>query len=261
VQQSGGTKPRSDAKRNISQFIGKLKPQIGSEEVAAPNEAIRLDINTIFVAIPKTGTTSIRTQFRPRGPFLLSAPHLTIRQLKELWHLWHIRESLGKNTKVPTDPSIVLSDFEVLSASQRKFADALKFATVRNPFARTLSLYRRREGIQVEQVMSFHEFCERLAYASDTCKWPTRNENQIDWLTDWDNQTQIVENVLRLEELAHDIAHLANSFPQISFLRAQFKNRNTNSAGSIYHKYYSRSARAAIEVLFKRDLDAFNYDF
>lgn len=248
-------------RRGLSALFGSLKTQSPREKFAAPNEAIRLDLATIFVAIPKTGSNSIRSQFKPDGTYLLPAPHLSIRQLKELWNLWHIRESLHKNHKFPTDPFVVLNDFEVLSASQQSFDQALKFATVRNPFARTLSLYRRKEGIQTEKQMSFCEFCEKLAFASDTSRWPTRNRNQIDWLIDWDNQTQIVEHVLRVEDFSRDLARLADRFPQISFLEPRWENRNTRSAGSGYQESYTRGARVAVEALFKRDLDAFDYDF
>lgn len=245
----------------LGSVLGRLRTPSPRSKFAGPNQSIRLDLATIFVAIPKTGSNSIRSQFKSEGPYLLRAPHLTIQQLKELWNFWHIRESLHRNHRFPTDPYVVLSDFEVLSASRQSFDKALKFATVRNPFARTLSLYRRREGIQVEKAMSFHEFCERLAFASDTCRWPTRNRNQIDWLIDWDKQVQVVEHVLKVEELSRDLARLTDRFPQISFLEPKWENRNPRSGVSGYQESYTRGARVAVEALFKRDLDAFDYDF
>ena len=234
----------------------------GKFPLVALNEAIRLDLNAIYVAIPKTGSTAIRQQFSHRGPFLLPAPHLTIRQLETLWHFWNMRESLHRNLQFPTNPKIVMSDLEVLEASEARFQSTVRFATVRNPFARTLSLWRRREGIQVQHEMTFHEFCDQLAYASDTCMWPTRNQCQVDWLTGWGDSTLQVPNVLRLENLAKDLEAFAKEFPQMSFLRNNEANVNHRSGiGRNYAEAYSVSARQAVELVFRRDLETFNYEF
>ena len=47
------------------------------------NEAVNLEQNWIFVAIPKTGTTSIREQTRQNGTPLIPNPHLNILQIKK----------------------------------------------------------------------------------------------------------------------------------------------------------------------------------
>lgn len=247
--------------RTAKSVLGRPGARFGAVGCSAPNEAIRIDLGAIFVAIPKTGTSSIRHQFSPNGPFLLPGSHLTIRQLEKVWHVWSVRKTLRKNWEFPTNPEICLSDFEVHEKSCEGFSDAVKFATVRNPFARALSLYKRREGIQVAERMSFDDFCEQLAFASDTCHWPSRNQSQIDWLTGWDNSTLVVGNILRLENLTKDLECLAEKFPQLSFLRNISRNVNPNSDSLNYRAAYSSSARKAVELTFRRDLEALSYDF
>ena len=47
------------------------------------NEAVHLEKNWIFIAIPKTGTTSIRTQLKQKGVPLIPNPHLNILQVRD----------------------------------------------------------------------------------------------------------------------------------------------------------------------------------
>ena len=49
-----------------------------ADDVQVVNEAVHLKQNWIFVAIPKTGTTSIRKQTIQRGRPLVPNPHLDI---------------------------------------------------------------------------------------------------------------------------------------------------------------------------------------
>lgn len=248
-------------RRRIFGVAAMMKRRVrGGKEVAGPNESIRLDLKAIYVAIPKTGSSSVQHQFRPDGPFLIPAAHLTIRQIEHLWHMWFIRQSLRTNLGFPTDTSLVSSDLEVRERSQEGFANSVKFATVRNPFARTLSLYWRRETIQPWREMPFEEFCEQLAFASDTCAWPTRNQSQIDWLTGWDNEL-LVNNVLRIEQLANDLKGFVRRFPELSFLQDIQLNNNPNSGSENYRRAYSASAREAVELVCRRDLEAFHYAF
>lgn len=225
------------------------------------NQAVRLDLECVFIAIPKTGTTSIRAQFSPEGPFLVNTPHLTVREVENFFHAWHLMKNLGKNSIFPTDTSLVGSDIEVLADSKRRFNNLTKFATVRNPFARVLSMYHRREGLRLSNEISFEEFCEKLEFASDTCKFPSRNHCQVDWLIGLDGKTLVVDNILRLENISKDLGDLAGKHPQLSFIREKHLRRNPQSTSSSYRNAFSASARKSIEVLFKRDLEAFSYDF
>ena len=225
------------------------------------NQAVRLDLESVYIAVPKCGTTSIRKQFSPSGPFLVDKPHLTIREVESFFQTWHLMKNLGANHTFPTDSSLVKSDFEIVAEAKKRFDNLTKFATVRNPFARTISLYRRREGPPMSEKMSFDEFCEKLQFASDTCGHPSRSQCQVDWLVDWDGKSLLVDNVLRLESIAEDLKDFRQRHPQLAFLEVSYKNVNPLSDAQDYRAVYSSSARNSVEELFKRDFDAFNYDF
>ncbi|MEL7401555.1 MAG: sulfotransferase family 2 domain-containing protein, partial [Pseudomonadota bacterium] len=90
-----------------------------------------------------------------------------------------LKQSLGGNTEFPTNASEVLSDDEIRERATDIFKRYFKFASVRNPWARVVSLYKRREGVKVSDRMDFEVFCEGFKYASDTCSHPTRAISQL----------------------------------------------------------------------------------
>lgn len=48
------------------------------------NESINFGKEVIFIAIPKTGTTSIRRQLAQEGRAMINYPHLSINQVKDI---------------------------------------------------------------------------------------------------------------------------------------------------------------------------------
>ena len=79
-------------------------------------------LKCIFVEVPKTGSTSIRNIIgHPEKP------HLNICQIAH-------------------------------EIQKEKFYAYFKFGFVRNPWDRAVSLYERREGLQMKSKMTFDEF-------------------------------------------------------------------------------------------------------
>ena len=153
------------------------------KEFNSINEAINIHLNCIFVAIPKTGTTSIRDQLASRGKNFIPNPHLTLNQLRDIIYPYLLRCNLGTNSSYPTT-NFHPSEENIVNASKKLFDEMYKFGSVRNPWARVYSLYTREEGLKSKDKMSFARFIDRLSYSSDTCVHPLRTKCQLDWFED-----------------------------------------------------------------------------
>ena len=150
------------------------------------NQAINFSKDVIFVSIPKCGTNTVRKQlkeFNTNKPVVHNY-HLNIQQIKELFYLKELKDNLSMNENFPS--SGILNNTEIKNKANNKFNKMFKFSLVRNPWARVVSLYFRREGLQLSEKMSFIEFCEKIKYASDTCKQPSLHKNQLGtWFYKW----------------------------------------------------------------------------
>jgi len=146
------------------------------------NESVNFEKEVIFVAIPKTGTNSVRNQLNQNGIPEIDNPHLNILQIRTLIYVTLLKESLGTNKTFPNNER--QSDAAIRKRADDIFNSFFKFSAVRNPWARAVSLYYRREGILMLEKMTFDEFCDSHIYASDTCLHPTMHKNQYDWLSD-----------------------------------------------------------------------------
>jgi hypothetical protein len=227
----------------------------------APNEGINLDLKVMYVAVPKTGSTSIRSHFRAKGPFLFDTPHLSINQLRQVLHFWALSQAVGRCREFPTDSDAVLSELEVYEKAESIFSSCLKLGSVRNPFARAISLYFRAEGIQMRTKIGFDQFVDQLAFASDTCVHPTRMRNQLDWFLDRKGGELLVDRILKLENLGNDLAQLSTDFPHLGRISNTYRRVNPNSESSNYREFYTNSSRKSVEKVFSKDLEFFSYTF
>lgn len=244
-----------------------LSASLGRRAVAATarppllfNEAVNFDKKAIFIAVPKTGTTSIRKQLAVRGPKLIPNPHLTILQVRDGLYTYFLSQGLGNNRHFPTRPDEVPSDAEIRGHAARTFHGFFKFASVRNPWARVVSLYHRREGVQTADKMDFERFCEGLRYASDTCAHTTRMSNQLDWMVD-ENGKLAVDYVLKLEDLDNGLKEINARTAGRLALKEKRCNCNPRSPSVSYRKAYSDKSRAIVADIFHRDITFFGYSF
>ncbi len=223
-----------------------------------PNEAVNYDLQAIFVAVPKTGTTSVRNQIRSGGFAMIDVPHLSIRQIRTAIDAFHVWRGLDRNTRFPND-TLATQD-EIFDEARAVFDGFFKFASVRNPWARAVSLYSRREGIQVSDRMSFRDFCEAHCFASDTSARPSRFRNQLDWLTDADGQL-LMDYVYRLEDLDTAIDEVRERTDGRITLERRERNVNTASKSKSYRDVYDDHTRELIAGRFEKDIDTFKYVF
>jgi hypothetical protein len=222
------------------------------------NGAVNFDLKAIFVAVPKTGTTSVREQISPKGPYFLPFPHLSILQIRDALYAFELMRALRQNKGFPT--GAVSSDADIRARARATFESFFKFSSVRNPWARAVSLYYRSEGVKVSEKMSFAEFCEHHVYASDTCLNPTLHRNQIDWITDEEGRIA-VDYVYKIEEFAQKIDEIRDRSGGRLRLAALQSNVNARSRSGGYRDLYDDHTRGLIARHFERDIDSFGYVF
>lgn len=244
-------------KRITSKAIGNtLKPQVSEPLIL--NEAVNLEKECIFIAVPKTGTTSIRTQLKQKGTPIIKNPHFSIVQVRDSLYVYFLKQALGQNNSFPTES--IPSDADLHSKAKEVFDRLFKFSAVRNPWARAVSLYSRREGVKTRGKISFDEFCKNHIYASDTCLHPTLHQNQLDWLCD-DNGQCIMDYVYRLEDFEQAIKEIAERTDGRVHLESKNANSNPNSDSRSYRDLYTEETRRLIAKRFEKDIEYFKYTF
>jgi len=222
------------------------------------NEAVNFDMQVIFIAVPKAGTTSVRSQLAQPGTPLIGGPHLNILQVRDALYVYLLKRGLGANRKFPSQE--VQSDADIRHTARQVFGAFFKFAAVRNPWDRAVSLYLRREGLVVSPQISFATFCQRHLYASDTCFYPTLHRNQLDWLCDEDGQC-IMDYVYKLENFSEAIREIAERTSGRLQLEIKRENVTRDTGGTAYREFYSDETRKIIATRFEKDIDYFKYTF
>lgn len=222
------------------------------------NEAVNFEKQCIFIAIPKTGTTSVRSQLRQEGTAFIPNPHLDIAQVRDSLYPFFLINTLGRNRAFPT--ASVATDGELRERADEVFRSFFKFSAVRNPWARAVSLYFRREGVQVKDRHSFEEFCRQHFHASDTCRQPTLHHNQLDWLCGGDGR-MLMDYVYKLEDFDKAIVEIEQRTGGRVRLAGRAENRNPASRSLAYRDMYTRATREIIARRFEKDIDYFGYAF
>jgi hypothetical protein len=222
------------------------------------NEAINFEKEVIFIAVPKTGTTSVRTQLSQVGTPIIKNPHLNICQIRDLIYVYLLKETLGSNRTFP-DGNIP-SDNALREKANNMFDSFFKFSAVRNPWARAASLYFRREGITLKDEMTFDEFCDKHIYASDTCSHPTLHINQYDWLCSKNGEI-LMDYIYKVEEFENAINDIKTLTNNRLILDNVKRNLNPKSKSSNYRSLYNDKTRKMIEKRFEKDIDYFKYVF
>ena len=245
----------------------RLRRQIGHKLVARPpvayfNEAVNPDLGLIYVAVPKTGSTTIREQISPVPyrdlRYFEQAAHLDLLQIKRGLVYFEQHMGLDRNRSFPHE---VGSTAELEARALAFFDTAFKFSTVRNPWARAVSLYFRKEGVQVSGDLSFAEFIERHEYASDTCRSSTLHRSQLDWLRDETGEIA-TDYVFRIEDLDSEIDKLREvSGGRVQLTPARRSNVNKASRSGDYRDMYDDRLRKLVAERFAEDIDYFGYTF
>jgi len=222
------------------------------------NEAVLFEKQCIFIAIPKTGSTAIRSQLKQPGTAFIPNSHLSILQVREALYVYYLKNALGCNIGFPTKS--IPSDQEIRAKADMEFNSFFKFSAVRNPWARAVSLYYRHDGTELRDKISFGEFCTQHKYASDTCHHPTLHKNQLDWLTD-ENGKILMDYVYKLENLNSAVDEINKLTKGRLSLKSRRENINPDSRAKNYRDMYTDRTKKLIAKAFEKDIDHFKYTF
>jgi len=205
----------------------------------------------IFVEVPKTGSSSIRALVG--SP---SKPHLNICQIRyDLQHYW--TNSGGFRNRLMSGAYQLLPEASRMARGRKMFESYFKFGFVRNPWDRVVSLYHRREGLELRNVMTFEDFVDWIKYSSSTCIHPMPHTNQLDWFVDPHGEL-LVDFIGKFEALSEDWKIVASrlGLPE----KLPHRNRNPGEKGH-YTEYYSQRTRDLIARKFCVDIERFEYKF
>jgi hypothetical protein len=205
----------------------------------------------IFVEVPKTGSTSIRSILG-----IPPKPHQNIWEMKyDLEHYWTRYYGLGN--RLLASFYLLLSPQKRKAVGRRQFESYFKFGFVRNPWDRAVSLYERREGLQMKEKMSFDDFIDWMRYSSSTCVHPVPHRYQLDWFVDPHGRV-VVDFIGRFETVEKDWAFIARKLglsPQLPHL-----NKNPQRKKH-YTEYYTARTRSIVAERFSQDIEYFGYEF
>jgi Sulfotransferase family len=205
----------------------------------------------IFVEVPKTGTTSIRSILgNPRHP------HLDVWELKHELETQWTRHN-GRWDKYYGAWYGLKPEKERRDRGRAIFDSYFKFGFVRNPWDRTVSLYERRESAQLHKEITFDEFVDRIRYSTFTCMYPSPKVNQLDWMVDPSGNV-IVDFIGRFERLEEDWRLVADKLDIDRPL--PHGNRNPQRIRH-YTDYYTPRTRDIVARRFAVDIETFGYEF
>jgi hypothetical protein len=204
----------------------------------------------IFVQVPKTGSTSIRAILgKP------IRPHLNLWEIKTLMEsYWSARG--GRKNRILECLYPLLSRERRKEIGQQQFDSYFKFGFVRNPWDRVVSLYERKEALELRTKMSFEQFVDWIQYSSSTCVHSSPHRYQLDWFVD-PNGKILADFIGRFERLEEDWAFVAGKLG----ISAMLPHSRANLRARHYTEYYTERTRRLIGEKFKIDIETFDYRF
>jgi hypothetical protein len=205
----------------------------------------------IFVEVPKTGSTSIRSLLG-----VPPKPHMNICQMKyELENYW--THHGGIKNRVMASLYLLLTPQRRAKIGETLFHRYFKFGFVRNPWDRVVSLYERREGMQLREKMSFEKFVSWMSLASSTCIHPMPHRNQLDWFVD-PHGNVAVDFIGRFEQLE---SHWKLICRRLGIDEPLPHNNRNPGRTRHYTDYYNAETREIIARRFRVDIEYFEYSF
>jgi len=194
----------------------------------------------IFIHIPKTGGSSIAEPKYRSGQGAL-IPYLGSDDYVQAGHI----RAIGLKNRL-----------------QNNWDDYFKFAIVRNPWDRIVSLYyyflqdpekqKSMLGKEIVKLGSFKEFCHQM----DNIDLDPHFDTQISYLIDFEGNF-LLDYVGHFEILEKEINLIAHKIGMPSVVLPHFRKSDHGS----YQDQFDDKTAEIIAVRYKSDIEAFNYNF
>jgi hypothetical protein len=204
----------------------------------------------IFAEVPKTGSTSIRVILGRAWK-----PHRNLVELRRLMESSWTHYG-GRRNRIVEPLYLLLSPERRARIGGKQFESYFKFGFVRNPWDRVVSLYERKEPLQMKDQMSFDEFVAWIQYSSATCPHSSPHRCQLDWFVDG-NGKMLADFIGRFEKLEEDWSFLAKKLG----VSAKLSHQRANPRERHYTEYYNARTREMIATKFSQDIETFGYEF
>ena len=167
---------------------------------------------------------------------------------------WPVRG--GRTNRIIECFYLMLPRERRLKIGRQQFESYFKFGFVRNPWDRVVSLYERREALELKAQMTFDQFADWIQYSSSTCIHSSPHRYQLDWFVD-PNGKMLADFIGRFERLQEDWAFVAKKLG----LSETLPHARANPRTRHYSEYYTPRTRRLIEEKFKVDIETFGYQF
>jgi len=204
----------------------------------------------IFVEVPKTGSSSVRAVLG-KSP----KPHLNLCEIKKVMETCWTREA-GGDSRILEYLYLTRSRKRRIEIGKKQFNAYFKFGFVRNPWDRVVSLYERKEPLQMKDKMTFEGFVDWIQYSSSTCIHSSPHRYQLDWFVDGSGNV-LADFIGRFERLEADWAFVAQKLG----LTESLPHWRANPRARHYTEYYNARTREIIANKFRIDIERFGYDF
>lgn len=208
----------------------------------------------LFVHIPKTGGTSIRSALKPllwRDPWY--------------WLMWmpqRLSHLSGHRTvtKFPRHAKVIAAR-EMLPPEV--FAGLTVFSVVRNPWDMQVSSYHHLQKEHPEVMVGLDDFTAFVRHKLDPDRPPSPHLDvsatpQVEYLCDLHGEL-LVDELIRFENLVEDYARVM----QVIGLKAAppLPHKRKGKRAPDYHRYYDEATAALVAERYSPDLKAFGYTF
>jgi len=207
-------------------------------------------LKCIFIHVPRTGGTSIESALNILGDWRNENLNLMFGYIQSV----RIKQIVGISAFLQH-----LTAAELRAIIPNEFGEYFRFAFVRNPWERMVSIYARMDPHMVEQAkrsgvdptsMVFDDFAEWAREFKHVHLLP-----QSDFLFD-DMGNSLVDFTGRYERLAEDFAFISGKLG----LSIELSRQNKTSHAP-YREYYTAKARKIVEDMYEQDIQRFNYKF